>query len=182
MMQDMPQTWITAYRQGPTPEQRLPIDLALVAKFPNITVVDVESALNQVQDVLNKLSAAIELLFVLTIFAGALVLGASLASTQDQRLKDAGLLKTLGASQSQMSRAFYTELLAIGLTAGLLASLGALGIGWALAQFVFDVPLKPSWMILFYGATIGGLVCVLGGIWLQRKMANTSANEILREV
>jgi len=182
MMQDMPQTWITAYRQAPTPEQRLPIDMALVAKFPNITVVDVESALNQVQDVLNKLSAAIELLFVLTIFAGALVLGASLASTQDQRLKDAGLLKTLGASQSQMSRAFYTELLAIGLTAGLLASLGALGIGWALAQFVFDVPLKPSWIILFYGAALGGLVCVLGGIWLQRKMANTSANEILREV
>jgi hypothetical protein len=37
-------------------------------------------------------------------------------------------------------------------------------------------------MILFYGAAIGGLVCVVGGIWLQRKMANTSANEILREV
>ena len=99
-MVDMPQTWITAYQQSPTPAGALPVDISLVSQFPNITVVDVEAALHQVQDVLNKLSAAIELLFALTICAGGLVLAASLASTQDQRLKDAGLLKTLGTTNT----------------------------------------------------------------------------------
>ncbi|MFM8153108.1 MAG: ABC transporter permease, partial [Polynucleobacter victoriensis] len=67
LMSEMPQTWITAYRQVPPQNNQLPIDIALVAKYPNITVVDVESALNQVQDVLDRLSAAIELLFVFTM-------------------------------------------------------------------------------------------------------------------
>lgn len=182
MMVDMPQTWITAYQQSPTPAGALPVDISLVSQFPNITVVDVEAALNQVQDVLNKLSAAIELLFALTICAGGLVLAASLASTQDQRLKDAGLLKTLGATNTQISRSFYTELAAIGLIAGGLAAAGALVVGWALAHFVFELQLKPSWMILVYGMLLGGAVCMLGGIWLQRKMTRSSANEILREV
>jgi putative ABC transport system permease protein len=181
LMADMPQTWITAYQQVPSPPNVLPVDISLVSQFPNITVVDVEAALNQVQDVLDKLSAAIELLFILTICAGGLVLAASLASTQDQRLKDAGLLKTLGATNAQLRRAFYTELAAIGLIAGGLAASGALVIGWALARFVFDLQLKPSWIILLYGILLGLTVCMLGGVWLQRKMTKNSANEILRE-
>lgn len=181
MMVDLPQTWITAYQQAPRSNQSLPIDIALVAQFSNITVVDIESALNQVQDVLNKLSAAIELLFVLTVCAGVLVLGASLASTQDQRLRDAGLLKTLGATNRQISRALYTELVAIGVIAGGLAACGALAVGWALAKFVFEIQLNPSWIMIIYGMAFGGFVCVVGGAWLQRKMTNTSANEILRE-
>ena len=118
---------------------------------------------------------------MLTICAGGLVLVASLASTQDQRLKDAGLLKTLGATNAQLRRAFYTELAAIGSIAGGLAASGALVIGWALARFVFELQLKPSWIILFYGMLLGTTVCLLGGVWLQRKMTNSSATEILRE-
>jgi putative ABC transport system permease protein len=181
MIVDMPQTWITAYKQTALTDQSLPIDIALVSQFPNITVVDIESALNQVQDVLSKLSAAIELLFMLTVCAGVLVLGASLASTQDQRLRDAGLLKTLGATNAQISRAFYTELAAIGVIAGGLAASGALAVGWALAKFVFEIQLNPSWIMIIYGMGFGAFVCVMGGAWLQRKMTNTSANEILRE-
>ena len=181
MMVDLPQTWITAYKQVPLSDQSLPIDIALVSQFPNITVVDIESALNQVQDVLSKLSAAIELLFILTVCAGVLVLGASLASTQDQRLRDAGLLKTLGATNGQISRAFYTELAAIGVIAGGLAACGALAVGWALAKFVFEIQLNPSWIMIIYGMGFGAFVCVMGGAWLQRKMTKTSANEILRE-
>ncbi|MEY4482007.1 MAG: hypothetical protein RIQ84_1169 [Pseudomonadota bacterium] len=181
MMVDMPQTWITAYKQVPLSDQSLPIDIALVSQFPNITVVDIESALNQVQNVLSKLSAAIELLFILTVCAGVLVLGASLASTQDQRLRDAGLLKTLGATNGQISRAFYTELAAIGVIAGGLAACGALAVGWALAKFVFEIQLNPSWIMIIYGMGFGAFVCVMGGAWLQRKMTKTSANEILRE-
>ena len=73
LMSEMPQTWITAYRQVARQDNQVPIDIGLVAKYPNITVVDVESALNQVQDVLDRLSAAIELLFIFTIAAGVLV-------------------------------------------------------------------------------------------------------------
>ncbi len=182
LLAEMPQTWITAYQQKPLQANVMPIDIALVAKFPNITVVDIESALNQVQDVLNKLSAAVELLFGFTVIAGMLVLGAALASSQDERLKDAALLKTLGASQAQLRRAFYTELTVIGFISGLLASIGAIGVGWSLAEFVFEFNLPIPWIVILYGVIFGVLVCVIGGLWLQRKISRASACEVLRSV
>jgi putative ABC transport system permease protein len=182
LLNEMPQTWITAYKQGPLVPQVLPLDISVVAQFPNVTVVDVESALNQVQDVLNKLSAAVELLFGFTVIAGILVLAAALASTQDERLKDAGLLKTLGASQAQIKRAFYTELSVIGFIAGLMASLGAIGVGWALATHVFEFNLPIPWIVIIYGVVFGVSACILGGLWLQRKISHTSASEVLRNV
>jgi putative ABC transport system permease protein len=182
LLAEMPKTWITAYQQKPLQANVMPIDIALVAKFPNITVVDIESALNQVQDVLNKLSAAVELLFGFTVIAGMLVLGAALASSQDERLKDAALLKTLGASQAQLRRAFYTELTVIGFISGLLASIGAIGVGWSLAEFVFEFNLPIPWIVILYGVIFGVLVCVIGGLWLQRKISRASACEVLRSV
>ena len=182
LMSDMPQTWITAYRQTPSKDKQLPIDIALVAKFPNITVVDVESALNQVQDVLDRLSAAIELLFLFTIAAGVLVLGAALGATQDERLKDAALLKTLGASRTQIQKSFFTELLVIGFISGSLAGGGAVAVGWGLAHFVFEMSFPIPWIVFLYGTIFGMVICLMGGLWLQRKISNTSSMEVLRQI
>jgi putative ABC transport system permease protein len=182
LMSEMPQTWITAYRQVARQDNQLPIDIALVAKYPNITVVDIESALNQVQDVLDRLSAAIELLFVFTIAAGVLVLIAALGATQDERLKDAALLKALGASRAQIQKSFFTELLVIGFVSGALAGAGAIAVGWSLAQFVFEISFPAPWMVLFYGAIFGMVICCIGGLWLQRKISNTSSVEVLRQI
>jgi len=182
LMSDMPQTWITAYRQTPSKDKQLPIDIALVAKFPNITVVDVESALNQVQDVLDRLSAAIELLFLFTIAAGVLVLGAALGATQDERLKDAALLKTLGASRAQIQKSFFTELLVIGFISGSLAGGGAVAVGWGLAHFVFEMSFPIPWIVFLYGTIFGMVICLMGGLWLQRKISNTSSMEVLRQI
>ncbi len=182
LMSEMPQTWITAYRQTPSKDKPLPIDIALVAKFPNITVVDVESALNQVQDVLDRLSAAIELLFLFTIAAGVLVLGAALGATQDERLKDAALLKTLGASRAQIQKSFFTELFVIGFISGSLAGGGAVAVGWGLAHFVFEMSFPIPWIVFLYGTIFGMMICLMGGLWLQRKISNTSSMEVLRQI
>ena len=182
LMLDMPQTWITAYQQTSSQNHQLPIDITLVAKYPNITVVDVESALNQVQDVLDRLSAAIEMLFMFTIAAGMLVLVAALGATQDERLKDAALLKTLGASQAQIRKSFFTELLVIGLIAGSLAGVAAVAVGWSLAHYVFEMSFPVPWMVFLYGAIFGMVICFVGGWWLQRKISNASALEVLREI
>jgi putative ABC transport system permease protein len=177
----MPQTWITAYRQNQEQIGHLPADIALVAKFPNITVVDVDASLKQVQDVLDKLSAAIELLFSLTIAAGILVLGAALASTQDERMRDAGLLKALGASSAQVRKAFYTELILIGMVSGLLAAIAASVVGSLLAQRVFEMPLQASLNLYIYGIVAGTIASVIGGLWLDGKVSRSSALQVLRD-
>lgn len=180
ILADAPQTWITAYQQ--LPRSNAPVDMALVARFPNITVVDVESSLRQVQTVLDKLSAAIELLFVFTMMAGLLVLGTSLATSQHERLRDAALLKVMGARRQQIARAFLLELAVIGLVSGIMAAIGASMIGWALARFVFEIHLEFSWWALVSGSVGGMIICVLAGWKMQRTVAKVPVIDILREL
>ena len=156
--------------------------MALVKRFPNITVVNVESSLRQIQGVLDKLSSAIELLFVFTISAGLLVLSAALAASQNERLRDAALLKVMGARRHQIQYALIFELGVIGFIAGLMAAIGALMIAWALASFVFEIHLGFSWSVMVGGVIGGVFICILGGLGMQRKITHIPASAMLREL
>jgi putative ABC transport system permease protein len=111
-----------------------------------------------------------------------LVLGAALGATQDERLKDAALLKTLGASKAQIQKSFFTELLVIGFISGSLAGGGAVAVGWGLAHFVFEMSFPIPWIVFLYGTIFGMMICLMGGLWLQRKISNTSSMEVLRQI
>jgi putative ABC transport system permease protein len=183
ILSSSPQTWITAYQQLSSKDpDHVPVDMALVKRFPNITVVNVESSLRQIQGVLDKLSSAIELLFVFTISAGLLVLSAALAASQNERLRDAALLKVMGARRHQIQRALILELGVIGFIAGFVAAIGALIIAWALASFVFEIHLGFSWSVMVGGVVGGVLICILGGLGMQRKIAHIPASAMLREL
>jgi putative ABC transport system permease protein len=80
LLQDLPQSWITAYYQPPTIEA---LDYRITQRYSNVTVVDVANSLQQIQDVLNRLGAALGLLFTFTIAAAILVLFAAISGMQN---------------------------------------------------------------------------------------------------
>jgi putative ABC transport system permease protein len=88
----------------------------------------------------------------------------------------------MGARRQQIRRAFLLELGVIGAVSGAMAALGALMIGWALANFVFEIHLDFSWWVFIDGVAGGIFICVLGGLGMQRKVANTSVSKIFREL
>jgi putative ABC transport system permease protein len=110
-----------------------------------------------------------------------LVLYAALASSRDERVREAALLRALGASRQQLSRAQVAEMACLGGLAGLLASIGAAAIGWALAKFAFefDYVVTPWVFILGIG---GGAVCALIGGWMGlRSVLRTPPLTSLRD-
>jgi putative ABC transport system permease protein len=109
-------------------------------------------------------------------------LGTSLAASQHERLRDAALLKVMGARRQQIARAFLLELAVIGLVSGIMAAIGASMIGWALARFVFEIHLEFSWWALVSGGVGGMIICVLAGWKMQRTVAKVSVIDILREL
>jgi len=134
-LQGMPQSWITSFHLPPS-LAALPRDL--LRQFPNLTVFDVGSILSQLQSVLDQVVTAVQLLFVFTLAAGVLVLAAALTATRDERVREAAVLRALGATRGQLARAQRLEVLAVGGLAGLLAAAGASAIAWALSTYVFD--------------------------------------------
>ncbi len=141
----------------------------LVRTFPNLTVVDTTAILEQALDFLDRLITAVQLVFLFALGAGVLVLYTALAASQGERLREAALMRTLGASRAQVVAVQRAEYLAIGLLAGGLAAAGAAALGLVLASRVFDFAhYAPDPWLWLTGPALG-LVCVAVNVWLATR-------------
>ena len=178
-LKGLPQSWITSYYQTPN---QITLDYQLTQAYPNLTVVDVATSLQQIQEVLNRLSSALGVLFSFTIAAAILVLIASISATQDERYRNAALLKAVGASRKTLAKIANTELILIGLIAGTLAGLAAGAAAWALGRFVLEIEFNAYAQSIVMGTAFGAIACFLAGYRFTRKIQNTTAMECLREI
>ncbi len=148
---------ITAFR---LPSGQEGFIATLVARFPNLTVIDVGSVVRQLQDTLGQVTRAVRAVFGFALLAGLAVLYAALQSGADERRREIALMRALGAQGAQLRAALVAEFALLGGVAGLLASLGAASIATALARGVFNLPYVPSSWV-FAGGLGGGLVLVV---------------------
>jgi len=179
ILDQMPQSWITSYYQGATLDG---LDYQLAQTYPNLTIVDVATSLRQIQDVLDRLSSVLGLLFAFTIAAAVLVLLAAIAATQDERFRSAALLKAVGAPRSLLGRIALAELLVIGGLAGTMAGLAAGIAAWALGRFILEIEFQAFAQSLAMGIGFGVTACLLAGYRFQRKIQTATAMECLREI
>jgi putative ABC transport system permease protein len=178
VMADTPQTWITSYH---LPKDALAAGNALSREFPNLTIIDVGGILRQVQSVLDQVIQAVEFLFAFTLVSGVLVLYAALMGSQDERRREAGLLRALGATRRQLSQAQLIEFMLVGGLGGLLAATGAGLMGWGLATYQFKFTWTFSPWVWLAGLLAGALCAVIGG-WLGlRNVLNHPPLQTLRE-
>lgn len=159
-METMPRTWITAFH---LPEEKLAFGHALTRDFPNLTVIDIGSIVRQVQEVVDQVVAAVEFLFLFTLASGLLVLYAALVGSQDERIRESGLLRALGATRSQLSQSQWIEFALVGGLAGTLAATGASVVGWILARQVFSFEWGFSPLVWLAGLAVGASCAFLGG-------------------
>ena len=162
LMRDLPRTWITAFR---LPDSQAGFATALTRDYPNLTVVDIGSIVRQLQNVMDQVIAAVEFLFLFTLASGVLVLYAALAGSQDERIRESGLLRAIGATRAQLSRSQWLEFALVGALAGVLAATGAAVVGWALARFVFNFEWRFSPAVWLAGLAAGAL-CAFAGGWI----------------
>ena len=155
---DQPQTFITSLH---LPTDKASVTQDLVRQFPNLTVFDVGAIIAQLQSVLDRVSVAIQGLFLFSIFAGAMVLAAALSASRQERTREAALLRAIGATNEQLSKAQRIELLGIGALAGLMAATGATLAAWALSAWVFEFAMQWSWVPW----ALGPAIC-MPGAWL----------------
>ena len=177
-LQSLPQSWITSYYQPPNQES---LDFQLSQTYPNLTIVDVSASLQQIQEVLNKLSSVLGLLLAFTVAAAILVLMSAIAATQDERFKNAALLKALGASRSTLASIANVELTIIGLLSGLLAGLASGLAAWALGHYVMEISFNAFGQAILMGITFGVTACLASGYRFQKRIQRATAVECLRE-
>ena len=169
-------TYLAAYR---APEVQ-GFDNALVRQFPNITNVDMASTINQVQRVLDQVIRAVEFLFAFTLAAGLVVLFAAVTATREERAREFAIMRAVGARASLLRQVQRAELAGVGLLAGLLASTVAVGVGWALARWVFEFEWTATPLVPLLGAAAGALLALAAGWWGLRDVLRRPVVDTLR--
>lgn len=178
VLEDAPASYITSFHLAA--EQR-PAAARLVEQFPNLTVIDIDAILAQIQSVVGQVVAAVQFVFLFTLAAGGVVLYAALLSAVDERRFELAVMRALGARREQLRAALLVELAAIGGLAGLIAALGAAAVGQLLARQIFQLDPAFSWTT----PLVAGLLCALATTllgWLgMRRLLSVPPLEALRQ-
>jgi len=173
---DVAVSYISAFRAPTTPG----FDSALGRAFPNITEIDVSATLAQVQGVLDQVIRAVEFLFGFTLVAGLVVLFAAVSATRETRAREFAVMRALGAGSRLLAQVQRAELLGVGLLAGVLASLAAMTVGWALARYVFGFDWQAQPWVPLAGGLAGALLALAAGWWGLRDVLRRPVVETLR--
>jgi putative ABC transport system permease protein len=164
---DMPQTFITSFYL-PASSEAAGLNQSLTSRFPGVSLIDLDAMISQVRRMLEQVIGAVQALFMFSLASGVLVLWAALLASRDERIREATLLRALGAPRARLVVRQATELLLVGAIAGLAAGLVAQLLGSLLAEQVFDlpVPFRLTWPLI--GALVGSLVS-LGAGWIALR-------------
>ncbi|MGZ5113584.1 MAG: ABC transporter permease [Usitatibacter sp.] len=177
LLQSYPASWITSFHLPPEREQ---VVSGLVQRFPNLSVIDLSALMAQFQRITDQVSRAVEFVFLFAIAAGLVVLFAAITSTQDERIYEGAIMRTLGASRRQLTILQLAEFIAIGLLAGTVAAVGAVGLAMVLSDRVFGVPYDFHWMLPLTGLVAGGVGVAIAGLLGTRKAVSSPPLQAIR--
>lgn len=128
-----------ALADGGTREEELAVMKAVVGAFPTATAVRVKDVLSAVNNIVADLAVAIRVAASVALVASVLVLAGALASGHRQRIYDAVLLKTFGASRARILGAFVAEYLMLGLAAAVFGVVAGSVAAVSVLEGVMDI-------------------------------------------
>ncbi|MBI4477884.1 MAG: FtsX-like permease family protein [Acidobacteria bacterium] len=160
---DAPYTYIAPAKGPVDPAIRGRLQHDLVSRYPNVSVVDIREILEAVRTVVRGVTLAISVVGGVVLFSGMLILVGSVSMTKFQRVYEAAIFKTLGASTRSIAGMLVLEYGVLGLLAGLVGSIGALALSWGVSRFALDIDWQPAPVVNLVGIIITGvLVCAIG--------------------
>jgi len=178
-LEDYPSTFMTSFY---LPKEKKLFLNHLLYHYPTMTVIEIDALIEQVQRIISQVTLAIELVLVLIMLSGGLVLLASIQASMDERMKQHAILRTLGASRRLVLGSLAIEFCALGLFAGLLATLGSEITVYTLKTQVFDLDYGINPQLWLLGPVAGMLLVGSIGTLTTRRVVDTPPASVLREI
>lgn len=111
----------------------------MAKEFPSVTTVRVKDALDAVGAVVSNLILAIRGSSLVTLLAAGLVLGGALAASHHNRVYDAVILRTLGATRARLIAAYALEYALLGTATALLGVAAGSLAAWMVVTQVMNL-------------------------------------------
>ena len=178
-MQEFSATYITSFHLDGARKADI---TALMQPFSSVTLFDVDARINQVREIIDQVSLAVEFILVLVLIAGSLVLFAQVQASMDERQQELAILRTLGARGSLIRFSVINEFLIIGTVAGLMAAMANEVSLYLLQSRIFDMQGSMHFEYWIIAPLVGALVVgMLGGIGCYRLL-RLNTGQLLRKM
>lgn len=179
LLENYPASYITSFHLPLGRDQALN---TLVRDYSNLTVIDVAALMEQVRGIMHKITYAVEYVFIFSLFAGLAVLYAALVATRDERVREATLLRVLGASNRQVVLAGLAEFACIGMLSALVATFAASALAYYVSAHILGIPYQFN-LPLAITALVGATLLVPFAAWLgMRGFLNQPPRQLLQSV
>ncbi|MBV1696167.1 MAG: ABC transporter permease [Hyphomicrobiales bacterium] len=152
-------------------EQEARVSREIAREFPAATAIRVKDAINQFNAIFTRIMTAVRAAGSITILAGALVLAGALATAQRRRIKQAVVLKVLGATRARIVAAHMIEYAFLAFATSLIAALLGAAAAWVTLRRVMELDLALSFPALVQALGLALLlVGLFGGIGTWRVL------------
>ena len=158
-----PQTFAATVLKRVEPTERQRLQREMLDRFPNIQIFDVADIVAAVQKLVSNFVLAISFVGSFVILSGILILIGSIALTKSQRIYENAILKTLGARRATLASILIAEYGLLGLLAGLIGSLFAATLSWAVSRFILEIDWVFDPMLTIAGVGITAAIVVIVG-------------------
>ncbi|MGH7579696.1 MAG: ABC transporter permease [Gemmatimonadales bacterium] len=178
-LEGAPYTLVTLTRIE-RPAARGAFQRRLAERLPNVTTLDLSVVQEALERLVDRVVLAIRFMAAFTLATGTLVLVGALATSRFQRIREGALLRTLGATRSQLFRIVLAEYFALGAMAAAVAAVLSAAAAWALAKWVFEgqFSLQP---LSLAGLVLGVVaLTVVVGLLNSREVIRRTPLEVLR--
>jgi putative ABC transport system permease protein len=179
-LEQTPQMLITLARAD-SATVRGQVQRRIAERFPNVTILDLSQIQEALENILDRGALIVRFLALFSLVTGAIVLIGSVSASRVARIREAVLLKTLGATRRQILRILLVEYAAIGVLATLVSVVLASFAGWALFHWVFEVSYQLP--VLSLGVLTVGLIGITLaiGLWNSGEVLKKTPLEVLRQ-
>ncbi|MEO7217070.1 MAG: FtsX-like permease family protein [Gemmatimonadaceae bacterium] len=180
VLRDAPHQY-TVLANVPGPQSVAIIQRDVVRDFPNVSSIDLSLLTATIGKIVDRASTAVRFMALFSVIMGIPVLFSAVSSTRRERVRESVLLKTLGATRAQIMSILVVEYALLGVLGSLTGLVLALGGGWALVHFVFQVKYSPDYgpaiAITAAMMAIAIAIGVIAGRGVFKETAMTSLRE-----
>jgi putative ABC transport system permease protein len=180
VLESAPKTFIAALRAA-TPADSGSVQSAVVDAFPNVTAIDLTLVAQTLDSIFSKVAFAVQFMALFTVATGLVVLAGAIFAGRHQRIRETVLLRTLGATSSQVAQIELVEYAVLGLQAAIVGSLLAVAGNALLARYVFHIPAWAPVGQVAAAVVVVSALTIATGFAAGRGISRQPPLEILRQ-
>ncbi|MDF1837554.1 MAG: FtsX-like permease family protein, partial [Planctomycetota bacterium] len=161
-LEGAPFAYLASARVDPAEEQSM--QDALVAGFPNVTLLRLGPMLEKVSGVLERVAMGVRVLGWVAVLSGLAILAGAVAAGGLRRKREVALQKTLGMTRGGVALFLGVEYATVGLVAGICGTVAAYALAWGFLEQQLNLAHELNWFwfpIFVVGSALIAALCGL---------------------